>query len=286
MGSSPTVLTCPCKVNTYLKIGRRREDGYHEIESIFLPLPSPSDTLQIYEGGDKGLTLECNIKGLISHNILYRAYEHFGNLTGLWPSLHIVLKKNIPVGAGLGGGSSDAAHLLKYLWNSSKKRGREIPFDLIIKIAGMCGADVPFFLFDSAAYVTGIGERIIPIPIPPEIRESCFLVISPPIDISTSWAYRKWDKTSETTRPHSLTNNLFDINKPFRFWANDFESVVFREHPTVRTLKSWVMKGGARACVLSGSGSSLVALYSGQIPGEVLEELKGRGIAFFINTGV
>ncbi len=279
------LLKCPCKVNIYLRIKGKREDGYHNIESIFLPLSIPWDEMEISCGGE-GLKITCNFSFLETENIIYKIYDKFHQYTGIRENIKVNLKKNIPLGAGLGGASSNGAVFLKYLVKLARGKGIPIPRHTVMKIARECGADVPFFMQPHPAHVTGIGEKIHPLHCPFPYKGQSLLVVCPPLHISTKWAYEKWDNIKREKQSHPLTNDFFDINKPFRFWANDFESVVFKEYPMLYRLKRKLLKKGARSCVMSGSGASLIALYPGQIPDTVLEELEVRDITFFINTGV
>ncbi len=279
------IIRCLCKVNVYLKIKERREDGYHTIESIFLPLSNPWDEM-IISPGEEGLEIMCNLSSLEKKNILYKIYEEFSRHTGFKPPLKIILTKHIPLGAGLGGASSNAAELLKYLVELGRREDIVLSPSKVMEIAKSCGADVPFFMAPYPSYVEGIGEKIRPINISFPYKNISLLVVCPPIHISTKWAYEKWDKMAKDKETLALTNGIFDINKPFRFWANDFESVVFEEYPQLHRIKIRLLQKGARACVMSGSGASLIALYSGQIQNEVLEELNAEGITFFVNTGV
>ena len=254
-----------CKVNLYLDIVGVRVDGYHEIESLFYPLPDPCDELVIEEGGE-GLRLTCSDPSLASgQNILARAYNAFAAATGFAPGLNVHLDKGIPMGAGLGGGSSDAAELLKWLNERAADRGL-CPDELAALALGL-GADVPFFLANVPAWVTGIGERLEPVTL--DLGDYSILVVCPAVHVNTAWAYRRYDEMlgeglvrprKELTLDFSPIKNLC-FTKPPELW-NVFEEVVFQKFPELYGIKELILESGPQACVMSGSGSSFVALFS------------------------
>lgn len=258
-------LTAGCKVNLYLDIVGVREDGYHEIESLFYPLPAPCDVLTLTEGGE-GLRLTCSDPSLAAGgNILTRAYDGFAAATGFAPGLAVHLSKGIPMGAGLGGGSSDAATLLA--WLNARAGEKALSRERLSALALGLGADVPFFLANEPAWVTGIGERLEPVPL--SLEDYGVLVVCPPVHVNTGWAYRRYDEmlAQGLLRPRKeLTLNFSPIKnlcftKPPELW-NVFEKVVFQEFPMLYGIKELILDGFAEACVMSGSGSSFVALFS------------------------
>lgn len=261
----PQKLTAGCKVNLYLDIVGVREDGYHEIESLFYPLPAPCDVLTVTEGGE-GFRLTCSDPSLpAGENILTRAYRRFAAATGFAPDLAVHLTKGIPMGAGLGGGSSDAAALLG--WLDSRAGRRALGRERLAELALGLGADVPFFLSNEPAWVTGIGERLEPVDV--SLDDFAVLVVCPQVHVNTAWAYRRFDEmlAQGLVRPRKeLTLNFSPIKnlcftKPPELW-NVFEEVVFQEFPMLYGIKELILDGNAEACVMSGSGSSFVALFS------------------------
>ena len=164
MAASPipaeeTAIPVPCKVNLHLRVGARRPDGLHDIDTFFLPLAEPADALFIRRFDEPGdIDFTCSDPSLeTDDNLVVRAYRRFTERTGYAPRLEVGLKKRIPHGAGLGGGSSDAAALLRYLNDRAADRALSEP-DLAA-LALTLGADVPFFLLDEPARATGVGER-------------------------------------------------------------------------------------------------------------------------------
>jgi len=255
-----------CKVNLYLDIVGVREDGYHEIESLFYPLPLPGDTLEVRLVSGQGLRLSCSLPDLEpSQNILSRAYARFAEATGFAPGVAAHLHKNIPMGAGLGGGSSDAAAFLCWLNAQAGERALS-PAELADQALAL-GADVPFFLQAGPAWVTGIGERLEPVPC--DLTGYSLLVICPGVHVDTKWAYRRWDEMRACGQVRSrkeLTPEMSPImslcfTKPPKLW-NAFEEVIFQEFPVLYGVKKQILNHAPDACVMSGSGSSFVAIFS------------------------
>ncbi len=264
--SGPLELTAGCKVNLYLDIVGVRADGYHEIESLFYPLPVPSDTLTVEEGGGAGLRLTCSDPSLATDgNILAKAYRAFASATGFAPGVALHLRKNIPMGAGLGGGSSDAAVFLK--WLNSRAGRLALDAGGLARLALSLGADVPFFLQDAPAWVTGIGERLEPVAC--DLSDYVVVVACPEVHVNTRWAYGSWDEVNlsgparprKELTPENSTIKKFCFTKPPKLW-NTFEEIVFREFPMLYGVKKQILECSADACVMSGSGSSFVALFS------------------------
>jgi 4-diphosphocytidyl-2-C-methyl-D-erythritol kinase len=285
-----------CKVNLYLKIVDRRPDGYHTIESLFYPLASPSDILTITElQPGEGFHLSCSVKELEdTHNILWKVYRSFGQETGCWPDIQIDLEKNIPLGSGLGGGSSDAAVLLKYLWNHFSNQDQIVRAqngNTLISVAQKIGADVPFFLKNKPAWVTGIGETIEPVA--QDLSDYSVFVICPDFSVATSSAYALWDQThlqfgAKSSQGRDLTRELEMFKASFcatgKLFTNSFERVLFPRFPQLRKIKREVLRCGASACVLSGSGSSCLALVQTHKIQKRLQRLLSQAqIKYFLN---
>ncbi len=277
-------LRAGCKVNLYLDIVGTRADGYHEIESLFYPLPSPCDILELRLSDGAGLKLTCSEPSLdASDNILSRAYGGFAAATGFAPGVSAHLAKNIPMGAGLGGGSSDAAVFLS--WLNAQAGERAMTARDLASLALTLGADVPFFLQGGPAWVTGIGEILTPVAC--DLGGYTLLVVCPDVHVNTRWAYRRWDEMAEAgrVRPRKeLTPEMSPImslcfTKPPRLW-NGFEEVVFQEFPVLYEVKTQILNHFPDACVMSGSGSSFVALFSS--PGcarECADDMRSSGHA-------
>ncbi len=262
MPDAPVILKAGCKVNLTLRILERRRDGYHDIESLFYPLQEPHDLLTVTAGKPgQGLELSCTDPSLEGvGNILIKTWHLFAEKTGSRPDVRVHLKKRIPTGAGLGGGSSDAAVFLRYLAHSFSPGLSESALN---SLGRALGADVPFFLSPAPSLVTGVGERLQPVPVDLEGLE--LLLVCPRIHVCTAWAYAEWDRLALSHGGNRLTI-LDDRNTNPRLrtglrLVNDFEPVVFPHFPELRRLKELLFQCGAAASVLSGSGASLTALF-------------------------
>lgn len=287
----PRRLHAGCKVNLYLRIGGKRPGSLHELESIFFPLAYPRDRLLVVPGEPgSGLSVFCSNPDIDpQENILGTAYSLFGEQAGFWPDLRVHLQKRIPIGAGLGGGSSDAARFLLYL-NESQNRSRRLPLQKLHSLSLRIGADVPFFLHNQPALVTGAGERVEPVAI--DLSPYTLLLVCPGCRVSTKAAYQLFDDrfppTGSAAAQKDLTARADRFTDSFRFGGyclcNDFEQVVFPEIPELRSLKETLLKTGAVAAVLSGSGSSLVALFHSQRSlSQASSWLTDNRISYFIN---
>lgn len=287
---TPSVIRAGCKINLYLRVGPRRPDGYHDIDTLFLPLDEPHDTLKIWEtppempetrqkgsgpeGGRKadlssirepsGLSVVCDTPGIDpANNTLTKAYDLYAAATGFRPRLRLVLTKGIPHGAGLGGGSSDAAALLLWLRRRAGECGyAPLAYAQLNALAARVGADVPFFLLKTPATAGGIGEKLTPAENP---AAGMFLVLlCPDASVSTSWAYAALDQVRETGLKN-LTTAVCRATPPLAhgvYRGNDFEEVVFPAYPQVFRLYKMLLEKGAVAARLSGSGASLFGLFS------------------------
>lgn len=261
-----TVLTAPAKINLSLRITRRRADGYHELESLFAPVPGLFDSLELFQA-PAGCRIEPGIPGLPDEsNLIYKAWDAYGEATGQRPGVRVALTKRIPSGAGLGGGSSDAAAML--LWLNAQAGELALGQADLSALAASLGADVPFFLLGGPAWATGIGEVLTPVAL--DLSPFTLVLVMPDIHVSTPWAYRRWDELHpEAARQNDpeerLTSGLpAHMNRsslsPLKV-RNDFETAVFPEHPRLRRMKETLLGLGAACCAMSGSGSSLFALF-------------------------
>lgn len=329
-------IKCGCKVNLYLQITNKRENGYHDVDTIFLPLNSPYDILKIKKypckkehnkhknefkkilaqkkirknlkepskekkGILQNIVIKCDTKGIdLKNNTLTKAYALYSEATNFAPKLFIELKKSIPHGAGLGGGSSNAAHLLQYLQKENKK---PLSQKKLIKIASRVGADVPFFLYNIPCHARGIGEILTPISLKfsKKQNKSLYLVlISPYQSVSTKEAFENLDKSIIESKkfydPHSIkkaisqikhkknnrksTNigdfsiqkkaltkaNILDSYQISCFlknlpFVNDFEKNVFALYPFMGEIKKILLQEGAFKALMSGTGSSIFGIF-------------------------
>jgi len=253
------------KINLRLDILGKRPDGYHELRTIF-QMVSLHDELSLRTSEQKDISLLIEGNAVLSQeapqkNLVYRAVDALRRELKIRDGLEIDLKKTIPAGRGLGGGSSDAAAaLLGYL----RLTKRDIPLPRLLEIAASLGADVPFFLSGGRAMGIGRGDEIYPLP---DVSKLAILIVSPKIiHVPTPDAYR-WLKA----RPLTLTKSSVDP-KLWKFCAlcwsaqgsglsNDFEPPVFRRHPRLAQIKRALLQRGAAEASLAGSGSAVFGVF-------------------------
>jgi 4-diphosphocytidyl-2-C-methyl-D-erythritol kinase len=259
-----TRLTAPCKINLFLQIGARRPDGYHELRTLFYPLAEPCDELAVEPGG-QGFVLTCSEPSLAGpDNLVARAWRAFGERTGFRPALRVHLTKGTPPGMGLGGGSADAAVMLAYL--NALAGERALGAAQLARVGVGLGADVPFFLLGVPAWAEGVGERLTEVAC--DLGEFTLVLVCPALHVSTGWAYGAHDAlagSGSKSAASFLTNGLgrsTQTDSGTRLViANDFEPAVFQGFPDLRRIKEHLLRLGAAAAALSGSGAGLFGLF-------------------------
>ena len=256
-----------CKINLCLEITGQRLDGYHTLESYFLPLAAPSDKLVITLASTPGCKLFTATPGIDpENNTLTKAYRLFAEAVPEAPGVAIELIKGVPHGAGLGGGSADAAALLKFLNSRVIKSGAPgLEESALLALAARVGADVPFFILNRPAWVSGIGEIIHPDESPLEPYKNMHLVLlCPEIHVSTPWAFKEWDKLKKrdanalTYQGRHDSNNSADVIS----FTNSLENPVFAAFPQLKAIKEKLLAFGAKQAVMSGSGSGIFGLFT------------------------
>lgn len=244
----------PAKVNLMLRIIKKREDGYHEIRTVFQKI-SLHDTLRFGLKEEPGIVIRTSDPNLPTgkENLIYRAASALLQRSGYKGGVSIALLKRIPVGAGLGGGSSNAATTLKalnLLLNLNLSARELAEFGLRI------GADVPFFLMEGSALGTGIGERLRRIDLP----ELWYILINAGFEVSTAWAYKN----------HVLTKRRIDYNihkfpripeEVTGFLWNDLEGAVSKAHPEISSAKEILFSKGALGALMTGSGPTVFGIF-------------------------
>ncbi|MEF2231725.1 MAG: 4-(cytidine 5'-diphospho)-2-C-methyl-D-erythritol kinase [Pseudodesulfovibrio sp.] len=258
------LLAAPAKINLHLSILGLRPDGYHELRTLFLPVHGLCDTIRIEPGHDEHMYMRCpeNPDLESTSNLIYKAWKAFGEATGFRPGLFVTLTKRIPMGGGLGGGSSDGAAMLR--WLNANAGDRALPLQALMALAARLGADMPFFLLDGPARASGIGEELTPAKV--DLDGLTLLIACPDVHVDTAWAFGAWDRAnlapggSQTlTSRFSESKNPSSVSPPVV--TNDFEPVVFAEYPILREIKEMLIRGGAASAAMSGSGSSLFGLF-------------------------
>jgi len=262
-------LKAPAKINLFLEILGKRDDGYHEIETVMQEIDLV-DNLQ-FEEIRKGVRLKCSDKNIPSdeNNLVCKAANLILNECGIKKGVLISLEKNIPVGAGLGGGSSDAAATLKalnLLWKIGLNDAE------LMEFAARLGSDIPFFIKGKTSLCRGRGEKITPIEVE---RELNYLVIYPHINISTSTIYGnlKIDLTKKRKDVSFFTNALkhhkaADISK---LLFNRLEEVIFTTYPDLLDVKSVLNHFGFCGLSISGSGLSFFGLCNDRYHAEAIK---------------
>ncbi|MFH1830734.1 MAG: 4-(cytidine 5'-diphospho)-2-C-methyl-D-erythritol kinase [Pseudomonadota bacterium] len=252
-------LKTPAKVNIFLRVIRKRPDGYHDLQMVMLPL-SLYDEIQLkLRPAGIDITVDgISDKGMAGEkNLAYRAAKIISEKTGKKLGVRIELTKNIPVAAGLGGGSSDAAAVLKGL-NELWELG--LATDKLAELGKTLGADVPFFCHNGPAFVEGIGDRVTVYDSFPNLS---FLLINPGFSVSTSWIYKQWDLQLTLHTPDARVRPLFQVfSDVIASLHNDLERVTISAHPEIETIKTALKDAGAKGVLMSGSGPTVFGVFA------------------------
>lgn len=252
------------KINLGLYVTEKRPDGYHNLETVFYPVKI-NDVIEITDAGET----TCQIKGIdipgsTTDNICLKAFDLLKKDFDL-PAQQITLLKNIPVGAGLGGGSSDAAFLIKLL-NDKFQLG--LNTHQMEDYARQLGADCAFFINNRPVFAEGKGDEFSEVDV--DLSGYKIILVKPPVHVSTADAY-------SGIVPHRSSKSLKDlIQLPLKDWKsnlkNDFEDTVFLKYPEIATVKQALYHEGAIFAAMSGSGSSVFAIFEDQVKLPELEK--------------
>lgn len=253
----PTRWFSPAKINLGLFISRQREDGYHEISTVFQEV-DVGDWLRV-SPADKGCQISASgikVPGDES-NLIWQAWNLMQTRYSAVRGLRVELEKNIPPGAGLGGGSSNAAVTLMavndlYDLNLSPSRLEALGAEL--------GADVPFFIRGGTQLGEGIGERLTPLsrPLP-----GVLVLVLPPVAVNTAWAYSQVKTVWTNPRPQPNFAGVFQDEKfAYTIFENDFERIVIPAYPEIGRIKQGLIQAGAVFASLSGSGSTVYGIFN------------------------
>lgn len=250
-----------CKINLGLNIVNRRADGYHDLETVFYPVAGLHDALEVTTTNTPstgnctlrqyGNTIDCKPEKNLVVKAYYLLQESFPDL----PSVDIHLLKNIPSGAGLGGGSADAAFMIKLL---NELFELHLSIEQLERISVRLGADCAFFIQNQPTFATGIGDTFSPIHL--TLKDYQIIIVKPNVFISTKEAFAH-------THPQRPTASIKDIlQAPIQEWrqhlVNDFEASIFSQHPEIEALKNQLYEKGAKYASMSGSGSSVYGIFS------------------------
>lgn len=250
-------LLSPAKVNLCLEVTGRRDDGYHELCTLMCCI-NLFDRIRITPD-TTGITVSCNIPGIPEDetNLAARAAKAFFEKTGLGTGVDISIRKMIPAGAGLGGGSSNAASVLNGL---NLHYGAPLSAEELVGLAVTIGADVPFFIYSKAAVATGIGEKLV---FCENIKHYHMVLLYPGISVSTADVYKNLKigltKSEKDTKSRLLNKELVD---PLDFLFNDLEAPAFAMCSEIGRLRDLLISFDADGVLMSGSGSSVFGLYA------------------------
>ena len=255
-----------CKINLGLRVVRKREDGYHDLETIFVPIYGLHDELEVvpadtFSFEQEGIQVDCNPED----NLIIKCYRKFAKKYDLNSSIAIRFKKNIPFGAGLGGGSSDAAHMaiaLNELFELGLSKAQ------LAEEVKELGADCPFFIYNVPCYAEGIGDKLTPIDL--DLKGTRIVMIKPEEGVSTREAYSGITITGEGLGDLGKLGILGNLDK----FTNDFEKTVFPLHPIIGKIKKRLLDAGAYYASMSGSGSTVFGFFKNNPEGSTDAKLR------------
>lgn len=258
---APVTVRAPAKINLFLRVLGRRSDGYHDLHSLMCPV-TLYDTLTVAIGGD-GIRVSCPHPAVPEDdtNLAARAADLFINAlaagdTAL-PGVRIHVEKHIPVGAGLGGGSSDAAAVLTTL---NRQFGSPLSTSALMALGRRIGADVPFFIHGAPALATGIGDRLEPFP---HLTPWTALLVYPDAVVSTAWVYKNLNlrltKDEKKLSKFHFNGRFFSVDEHL---VNDLEQVTEGAFPVIGRIKRLLLAHGAAGALMTGSGSTVFGLFA------------------------
>lgn len=250
------IVESPAKINLGLNVVKKRTDGYHDIETVFLPLQL-SDIIIFTKSAKTEFHSTSNVLNKSEDNLILSAKNVLEEKTGKNFQVKIDVEKKIPIGGGLGGGSSNAAATLKAI---NKLFNLKLSYNDLFECALKIGSDVPYFLNPVPAYAQSRGEILFPlnleIPYP-------ILIVNPGINISTKWAFSLIiPKISQNKLAELFKNSSPDFELIKSYVKNDFEQIVFKEYPQIRRIKAELLETGAEFALMSGTGSSVYGIFA------------------------
>ncbi|MCF6179381.1 MAG: 4-(cytidine 5'-diphospho)-2-C-methyl-D-erythritol kinase [Geopsychrobacter sp.] len=257
------VIEAPAKINLCLHVLGRRRDGYHEL-AMAMQRISLFDRVEIRL--EKGAGVEVFCDGLEldgGENIAAAAARLFLQESGLERRVSIRIDKKIPVAAGLGGGSSDAAAVLSGLNTLS---GGAVVRQRLFEIGATLGADVPFFLFERPAWATGTGTDLLPLP---ELPQVCYLLLNPGFAVSTAWVYQNLELTKGRELANLPRFSVSTTDELLKALHNDLEAVTAGRYSEIAEMKDFLRASGALGTLMSGSGASVFGVFSGREAAQV-----------------
>ncbi|MBI5971181.1 MAG: 4-(cytidine 5'-diphospho)-2-C-methyl-D-erythritol kinase [Deltaproteobacteria bacterium] len=279
---------CPAKVNLFLKVLGKRPDGYHEISTLMQPVSLCDEMLVEIENGS-GVEVICSANEIPSgpSNLAYKAAELFLKKTGIGKKVKLSIVKHIPVGAGLGGGSSDAATVLIAL---NSMTGAGVSEDALMRRGAQLGSDAPFFILKSSALAAGRGTELKRVTLP----RYHYVLVNPGFPVSTAWAYNNLDLT-KIAQDYNLSHSALALSSPDnegalkRLLINDLETATIAAHPVLARLKDTLLDNGADGALMSGSGPTVFGVFvdrdSAAAAFETIKRGLGDGMKIFLAEG-
>lgn len=247
---SSFTLKAPAKLNLSLRVLGRRSDGFHEIDTLMVRLPGLADELEFHQADDFSFNCDDPTVPSDGRNLVVKAVRAYETATGIAAGCSISLRKKVPHGAGLGGGSSDAATTLLGL---NRLHGFRLDVPRLHELAASLGSDIPFFLSSGACRCTGRGEIIEPVPCPPPMH---VLLLKPAFSVATPDAYGRFLGSREIPGITYGKQSVGEVEL-----VNDLERPVFEKHRFLAELKQWLLeRPETRAAMMSGSGSTVFAV--------------------------
>ena len=272
----------PAKLNLFLHVVGRRADGYHLLESVFQLLDF-GDTLDIAVRGDGALRRIVELPGVaVEDDLVMRAAQLLKRHCGTALGADLALTKRIPIGGGLGGGSSDAATTLLAL---NRLWGLDLPRIELARLGLTLGADVPFFIFGRNAFVRGIGESLVPVDLP----ERWYVVLVPPCSVSTAAVFSSPDLTRNAKSVKIEDFPACAWSFPAAEYRNDLQPVVCAEFAAVARLLAWLRGFDAEALIaarMSGSGACVFAAFGSRDTAEAVLAQKPADCGGFVTSGL
>ena len=271
-------LNSPAKINIGLNIIKKRPDGYHNLETIFYPLLL-SDILSFEKSNSTKLdtnSLEIND---LNSNLIIDTIKLIENELKRDLHVNVYLIKNIPIGAGLGGGSSNAATTLKAI---NQLYDLNLSYESLSSFALQLGSDVPYFLSPVPSYAYSRGESLIKIQLSLGYP---ILLVNPGIHISTKWAFDKIiPEKSKSSLKTFLEKSKIDLETMREYVTNDFEEIVFKKHPEVRSIKDKLYEYGAEFALMTGTGSTVFGIFRNLQKARKAEEIFSQSNFTYLNN--
>jgi len=259
-------LSSYAKVNLFLKVGKKLRSGYHSVESLMMPIQL-HDNMHIEKISEDSIIVESNNPDLEGEeNLAYKAALLLKEKFKVKEGIKVHIEKNVPMSAGLGGGSSNAANVLVM---ANKIWGLKLTEKKLISLGAEIGSDVPFFIAGKQAAVSGVGDKIKPLKKPLSIN---LVLVNPGIKVSTSWAYKHFDTLKEQPKTKKSIQDIVkligkrELKKVAHSLHNDFEPMIEKKHKILKEIKTNLKKFGSLSNVMSGSGPTIIGVFDSIYP--------------------